>query len=102
MFIDTHAHLDFPEFAGDLPEVLARAAVAEVTRIVTIGTSVEGGSRTIALAREHPNVFATVGVHPSNAGAVPDDFALRLRELALSPRVAALGECGLDYHRLPS
>ena len=102
MLIDTHAHLDFPEFAGDLPEVLARAAAAEVTRIVTISTSVGSGSRTIALAEQHPNIFATVGVHPSHAGAVLDDFVLRLRQLALSPRVAALGECGLDYHRLPS
>lgn len=102
MLIDTHAHLDFPEFASDLPEVLARATAAQVTRILTISTSAEGGSRAIALAGAHPNVFATVGVHPSNAGDVPENFLATLRDLAASRRVVAIGECGLDYHRLPS
>lgn len=102
MLIDTHAHLDFPEFASDLPEVLARATAAQVTRILTISTSVEGGSRAIALALAHPNVFATVGVHPSNAREVADNFVSGLRDLAASQRVVAIGECGLDYHRLPS
>ncbi|MEA3211891.1 MAG: TatD DNase family protein [Chthoniobacter sp.] len=102
MLIDTHAHLDFPEFAGELEQVLARAAAAGVTRIITIGTTLEGSRRAVALAERFPNVFATVGVHPSNAGEAPGDFIATLRELAQNPRVVAIGECGLDYHRLPS
>ena len=102
MLIDTHAHLDFPDFASDLPEVLSRASAAGVTRMLTISTSVDGGTRAIALAQTHSNVFATVGVHPSNAGEVPENFISKLRDLAVARRVAAIGECGLDYHRLPS
>jgi len=102
MLIDTHAHLDFPDFAGDLDAVLARAAAAGVTRIITIGTSVEGSQRAVALAEKHPQVFAVVGVHPNNAADAPPDFIQQLRELARHPRVVGLGETGLDYHRLPS
>jgi len=101
MLIDTHAHLDFPDFAGDLDAVLARAAAAGVTRIITIGTSVEGSQRAVALAEKHPQVFAVVGVHPSSAGEAPENFVAELRELARHPRVVAIGETGLDYHRLP-
>jgi TatD DNase family protein len=101
MLIDTHAHLDFPDFADELDAVLARAAQADVTRVITIGTTVEGSRRTIALAEKYPNVFATVGVHPSNAEEFSGSFLDELRMLAAHPRVVALGEIGLDYHRLP-
>ena len=67
MLIDTHAHLDFPDFADELDAVLARAAAAGVTRVITIGTTVEGSRRAIAIAEKFPQVFATVGIHPSNA-----------------------------------
>ena len=102
MLTDTHAHLDFPDFKEELPEVLARAAEAGVERIITISTSIEGCRRAIALAGQYAGVFATVGVHPSNAHEAPDDVITPLRELAQHPRVVAIGECGLDYHRLPS
>jgi TatD DNase family protein len=102
MLIDTHAHLDFPEFAPDLAGVLARADAAGVTRIVTIGTSVEGSARSLAVAAAHANVFAAVGVHPNAAGETEANFIYELRKLAREPRVVALGEIGLDYHRLPS
>jgi len=102
MLTDTHAHLDFPEFEQDLQEVLARAAAAGVTRIITIGTSIESSQRAVALAEQHPNVFAAIGVHPNSAGEVESDFIVKLRELAENPRVVAIGETGLDYHRLPS
>jgi TatD DNase family protein len=102
MLIDTHAHLDFPDFENELDAVLARAATAGVTRVVTIGTTVEGSRRAVALAEKFPNVFATIGVHPSNADEAGDDCIAQLRELAKNPRVVALGEMGLDYHRLPS
>jgi TatD DNase family protein len=102
MLIDTHAHLDYPDFAADFEDVLARATEAGVTRILTIGTSLASSRRAIELAEKHSNVFAVVGVHPTNAEEAPDDVIAPLRELAKSPRVAAIGETGLDYHNLPS
>ena len=100
--IDTHAHLDYPDFASDFDDVLRRATEAGVTRILTIGTSVESSRRAIELAEKYPNVFAVIGVHPTYAEEAGDDVLTPLRELAKSPRVAAIGETGLDYHHLPS
>jgi len=100
--IETHAHLDYPDFASDFDEVLRRATEAGVTRILTIGTSIESSRRAIELAEKYPNIFAVIGVHPTYAGEAPDDVMTPLRELAKSPRVVALGETGLDYHSLPS
>ena len=101
MLTDTHAHLDFPDFADDLPALLDRATAAGVTRILTIGTSIESSRRAVALAEQYPQVFAVIGVHPGSAAAATEDFMDELRTLARSPRVVALGETGLDYHRLP-
>jgi TatD DNase family protein len=102
MLIDTHAHLDYPDFANDFEEVLRRAADAGVTRIVTVGTSIESSRRAIELAEKYPAVFAAIGVHPSFVEEAEDDVITPLRELAKNPRVVAVGETGLDYHRLPS
>ena len=102
MLIDTHAHLDYPDFALDFDDVLRRANEAGVTRIITIGTSVESSRRAIALAETYSNVYAVIGVHPTTADESGDDVMTPLRELAKSPCVVAIGETGLDYHRLPS
>ena len=102
MLIDTHAHLDYRDFANDLEEVLRRAADAGVTRIVTIGTSIESSRRAIELAEKYPAVYAAIGVHPSFVEEAEDDVITPLRELAKNHRVVAIGETGLDYHRLPS
>jgi len=102
MLIETHAHLDYPDFANDLDDVLRRASEAGVTRIITIGTSVESSRRAIALAEKYPAVFAVIGVHPTYVEEAQDDVITPLRELAKNPRVVAIGETGLDYHRLPS
>ena len=102
MLIETHAHLDYPDFANDFDDVLRRANEAGVTRIITIGTSIESSRRAIELAEKYPKIFAVIGVHPTYAGEAPDDVMTPLRELAKSPRVVALGETGLDYHSLPS
>src|SRR6266513_602441 len=102
MLIDTHAHLDFPDFANDLEDVLRRAEEAEVRRIITIGTSIESSRRAIEFAQKYPSVYAAIGVHPSHAQEAEDDVITPLRELAKDPRVVAIGETGLDYHRLPS
>jgi TatD DNase family protein len=102
MLTDTHAHLDFPDFAADFDAILARAEGAGVRRIVTIGTTIEGSHRAVELARKHRNIWASIGVHPGNAQEAPEDIAGPLRALAKDARVVAIGECGLDYHRLPS
>jgi TatD DNase family protein len=100
--IETHAHLDYPDFAADFDDVLRRANEAGVTRIITIGTSLESSRRAIELAEKYPNIFAVIGVHPTAAEETDEDITSPLRDLAKSPRVVAIGETGLDYHRLPS
>ncbi len=103
MLIETHAHLDYPDFANDLDDVIRRATEAGVTRIITIGTSVESSRRAVDLAEKYRNVvFAVIGVHPTYVAEADDDVIASLRELAKSPRVVAFGETGLDYHHLPS
>ncbi|MGI9114835.1 MAG: TatD family hydrolase [Chthoniobacterales bacterium] len=102
LLIETHAHLDYPDFAPDFDEMLRRATDAGVRRIITIGTSVESSRRAIELAEKYPNIYAVIGVHPSYAEEAGDDVITPLRELAKSPRVVAIGETGLDYHALPS
>ncbi len=100
--IETHAHLDYPDFANDFDAVLQRAREAGVTRIVTIGTSLASSQRAVELAEKYPNIHAVIGVHPTTAMEAEDDVIAPLREMAKNPRVIALGETGLDYHRLPS
>lgn len=102
MLTETHAHLDYPDFANDFDDVLRRATEAGVTRIITIGTSVESSQRAVDLAEKYPNVFAVIGVHPTYAHEADEDVVTLLRELAKNPRVVAIGEIGLDYHHLPS
>jgi TatD DNase family protein len=102
MFIETHAHLDYPDFTNDLEDVLRRASEAGVTRIITIGTTIESSRHAIALAEKYPAVYATIGVHPTFVEEAEEDVMTPLRELAKHPRVVAIGETGLDYHRLPS
>jgi TatD DNase family protein len=102
IFYDTHAHLDYPDFAAELPQLVARAEAAGIAKIVCIGTDLESSQRAIKLAEELSNLYAVVGWHPSNVMEAPDDLRASLRELAKHPKVVALGETGLDYHRLPS
>ncbi len=102
MLIETHAHLDYPDFANDFDDVLRRATETGVTRIITIGTSVESSRRAVNLAEKYPNVFAVIGVHPTYAQQAEEDVITPLRELAKNSRVVAIGEIGFDYHHLPS
>lgn len=97
--IDTHCHLDSTQFDSDREDVIKRALAAGVTRMLTIGTgeALSGAGRAIALAESHPAIWATVGVHPHNAS---DGIDLTpLNDLALHPRVLAIGETGLDRFR---
>ena len=102
MLVETHAHLDYPDFVNDFHDVLRRATEAGVTRIITIGTSVESSRRAVDLAEKHSNIFAVIGVHPTYVEESGEDVITPLRELAENPRVVAIGETGLDYHQLPS
>jgi TatD DNase family protein len=101
LFFDTHAHLDYPDYAADLNDVIARAQAAGISKTISIGTSLESSRRAVQLAEKFPGVFAAVGWHPTEAAKAPDDLRPALRELAKHPRVVAIGETGLDYHRLP-
>ena len=102
LFYDTHAHLDYPEFAPDFPGILSRAREAGISRMISIGTDLDSSLRAIALAEKHPEIYAVVGWHPTNVMEAPDDVRPALRELVKHPRVVAIGETGLDYYRLPS
>jgi TatD DNase family protein len=96
---DTHAHLHFPEFADDLGAVLARARAAGVRRVLTIGTNVETSRAAVALAAREPDVWASVGVHPHDAGEADATALAEIEELAAEPRVVGIGETGLDFFR---
>jgi TatD DNase family protein len=102
IFFDTHAHLDYPDYAQDLPEVVAHAQAAGITKIISIGTSLDSSERAVRLAEKFPNVFAAVGWHPTEAAKAPNDLRPALREFARHPKVVAIGETGLDYHHLTS
>lgn len=102
MFFDTHAHLDFPDFTSDLDDVVRRAHDAGITKIITISTDLESSQRAIQLAERFPSIYAVVGCHPNHVMESPEDVRPALRELAQHPKVVAIGETGLDYHRLPN
>ncbi len=99
MLIDTHAHLSFPEFVDDLPQVIKRAHAADVGRIVSVATDLESAQRTLAVAERFPNVFAALGLHPNDASPSSLQLSAELARLADNPKVVAIGETGLDYHR---
>lgn len=96
---DTHAHLHFPDFADDLPAVLERARAAGVGRLLTIGTDVETSRAAIAMAERDASVWASVGIHPHDAGEADEATCTEIERLAAHPRVVAIGEIGLDFFR---
>ena len=98
MLVDSHCHLDFPDFADRLPDVLAAAAAAGIGRMVTISTHVARVERYRALAEAHEAVFCTIGTHPHNAALEPDTAVEELVQQSRHPRCIAIGEAGLDYH----
>jgi len=98
MLIDSHCHLDFPDFAEDLDAIVARAQAAGVAGIVTICTRVRRFASVLQIAEAHDAVFCSVGTHPHNAGEEPDVTAAELVRLSAHPKVVAIGEAGLDYH----
>ncbi|MEI6631726.1 MAG: TatD family hydrolase [bacterium] len=99
MLIDTHCHLDFPEFDNDRKEVIGRAKDAGIGYIVNIGSSLEGSRRSLGLTREFSCVYATVGIHPHEADKINQQALDEIRVLAGSDKVVAIGEIGLDYYK---
>src|SRR6201992_887807 len=97
MLVDSHCHLDFPDFADDLDGIVARAAAAGIGRIVTISTRGRGLAAVLAITERLPEVYCSVGTHPHQAdeedGISPDE----LIGMTEHPKVVALGEAGLDY-----
>ncbi len=101
MITDTHAHLDYPDYDVDRDAVIERAHQAGVSKVITIGIGRDSMDRALKLCEKYPNVFAAVGVHPTALDALrPDEFSL-LENALCHHRVIAIGETGLDYHRLP-
>ncbi len=96
--VDSHCHLDFDAFAGDLDEVVARARAAGLCRMLTICTRLDGFARVAAVAERFEDVWCSVGVHPHEAGREGGITPARLAELAAHPKAAGIGESGLDYH----
>jgi len=98
MLIDSHCHLDFPDFAEDLPAVIARAEAAGVQQMVTIGTYLSRAPQVLALAERFPQIWCTIGVHPHHAAdELAETTVERLIEWSRRPKVIGLGETGLDY-----
>jgi TatD DNase family protein len=98
MLVDSHCHLDFPDFADELDAVVARARAAGIERMVTISTRVKRLAEVSAIAERFPDVYCSVGTHPHNAHEELDVTVADLVAHTKSPKVVALGEAGLDYH----
>jgi TatD DNase family protein len=98
MLVDSHCHLDFPDFKDDLDGVVARAKAAGVGRMVTISTRVRRQPELLAIAERYTEVFCSVGTHPHHAHEELDIGAAQLIEATRHPKVVAIGEAGLDHH----
>lgn len=102
MFFDTHTHLGSAKFDQDLPAILERARAAGVTRMMAPATDLPNARKLLAIAEKESDVRVAVGIHPTDVDTVKgDDWINELRELAQHPKVAAIGEVGLDYFHAP-
>ncbi len=98
-FVDSHCHINFPELAANMSDVLAQMRHNEVISALCVSVNLADFPQVLALAEQHPHIYASVGVHPDYEGVEEPDVA-RLVELAQHPKVIAIGETGLDYFRL--
>lgn len=96
--IDSHCHLEMPHFNEDRDEVVDRAVAAGVTRMITVGTTLQGARKALNIAEARPEVYVALGIHPHEAKTASPRVFDELSEMAASPRVVAWGEIGLDYH----
>lgn len=99
MFIDSHCHINFPELAARMPEILAKMAENKVTHALCVSVDLPDFPQVLALAEQHPHILASVGVHPDYEDT-PEPSVQQLVELADHPKIVAIGETGLDYYRL--
>jgi TatD DNase family protein len=99
MLIDTHCHLDFPEFDRDRDEVIKRSKDQDVGCIINIGSSLAGSKKSLELASQYDFIYATVGIHPHDADGFEDKAGDELEKLARLDKVVAIGEIGLDYYK---
>ena len=98
--VDSHAHIYYRDFAADFEDMLQRAVDAGVAAILVVGTDIESSRESVELAEKYPQLYASVGIHPHDAGRVTDACYDVIRNLALSsPKVVAIGEIGLDFYR---
>lgn len=98
-YIDSHCHIDFPELNANIDDVLAQMRASDVAAALCVSVNLADFPRVLALAEQHPNLYASVGVHPDYEH-VEEPGVAQLVELARHPRVVAIGETGLDYYRL--
>ena len=99
MLIDTHCHLDFPDFDSDRDEVIKRAKQDDVGCIINIGSSLHGSQAGLNLARQYDFIYASIGIHPHQADKVDKQTIKIIQQLSKENKVAAIGEIGLDYYK---
>ncbi|MFA4889675.1 MAG: TatD family hydrolase [Candidatus Omnitrophota bacterium] len=99
MLIDTHCHLDFPEFSSDIEEVIQRAKAQGIDYLINIGADLERSRKSVELAKRYDCIYATVGIHPHDADKFKAQDIKILKELAQEKKVLAIGETGLDYYK---
>jgi TatD DNase family protein len=99
MLIDSHSHLEMPEFKKDLEEVIQRAKASGVEYIFTVGTEEKDWMRALEIAHSHPSIYAILGVHPHNTKEIDDQTYSTLKQLCRNEKVKAYGEIGLDFYR---
>lgn len=99
MLVDSHCHLDFPDFSAELDAIVARARTAGIGRIVTISTRVKRHAQLLAISERFPDIFCSVGTHPHYSHEEGDVDAAEMIAIAKHPKVVAIGEAGLDYFR---
>jgi len=100
MFIDSHCHLDFPEFQSRLPEILGNMQAAKVTHALCVSVDLPDFPNVLKLAQEHPNLFASVGVHPDYEDTPEPSLEFLVETAQQNPKIVAIGETGLDYYRM--
>jgi len=99
MLVDTHAHLQWASFDRDREKAIDRARKVNVKHIVNIGFNLDGSRKAIELVKKHQGLYATIGIHPHNASQLNEALLDKLTKLSENPKVVAIGETGLDYHR---
>lgn len=99
MLIDTHCHLDFPDFNQDREIVVKNARAAGVEAVINVASSLEGSKEALALSRLYPDVYAAVGIHPHDSKDCSESAWLQIKDLAQEKKVIAVGEVGLDFYR---